>query len=95
MAAVANIAARVTARSVFWMAIRPQHKAAYRKLCALLRSMREEAGLTQRDLAEQLKMHASMVHRSEIGDRRIDPVELVAWCRVCRRDPGDVIRLLG
>ena len=54
--------------------------------------MREEAGLTQRSLAIKLKMHASMVHRSEIGDRRIDPVEFAAWCRACGVDPGEAIR---
>lgn len=58
----------------------------------MLRNMREEAGLTQRDLAKKLKMHNTMVHRSEIGDRRIDPVEFVAWCRACGTDPGEAIR---
>ncbi|GMU38900.1 MAG: helix-turn-helix transcriptional regulator [Phycisphaerae bacterium] len=61
----------------------------------MLRRMREEAGLTQRNLAERLKMHNSMVHRSEIGDRRVDPIEFAAWCRACGTDPGDMIRSLG
>lgn len=74
------------------MAARPQHKPAYRRMCAMLRNMREEAGLTQRDLAKRLKMHNTMVHRSEIGDRRIDPVEFAAWCRACGADPGEAIR---
>jgi transcriptional regulator with XRE-family HTH domain len=77
------------------MASRPQHKAAYRHLCALLKRMRSTAGMTQRDLAARLKMHNTMVHRSEIGDRRIDPVEFVAWCRACGADPSQVIRELG
>ncbi|MBE7508520.1 MAG: helix-turn-helix transcriptional regulator [Planctomycetia bacterium] len=77
------------------MAARPQHKPAYRKMCAMLRNMREEAGLTQRDLAKRLKMHNTMVHRSEIGDRRIDPVEFVAWCRACGTDPGEMIRQIS
>jgi transcriptional regulator with XRE-family HTH domain len=74
------------------MATRPQHKAAYRRLCAMLRTMREEAGLTQRALAVKLRMHHTMVHRSEIGDRRIDPVEFAAWCRACGVEPGEAIR---
>lgn len=77
------------------MAARPQHKPAYRKLCAMLRSMREEAGMTQRMLAAKLRMHPSMVHRSEIGDRRIDPVEFAVWCRACQVDPGEAISSLG
>lgn len=61
----------------------------------MLRNMREEAGLTQRDLAKRLKMHNTMVHRSEIGDRRIDPVEFAAWCRACDADPSQLIRGIG
>ena len=61
----------------------------------MLRNMREEAGLTQRDLAKRLKMHNTMVHRSEIGDRRIDPVEFAAWCRACDADAGEMIRQIG
>ena len=74
------------------MAARAQHKAAYRRMCSLLRRMREEAGLTQRDLAGRLKIHNSMIHRSEIGDRRIDPIEFADWCRACGVDPGDAMR---
>jgi transcriptional regulator with XRE-family HTH domain len=77
------------------MAARPQHKAAYKRLCALLRQMREEAKLTQRDLAVRLQMHNTMVHRSEIGDRRIDPVEFADWCKACGVDPGHAIRAVG
>lgn len=74
------------------MAARAQHKLAYRRMCGLLRAMRTNAGLTQRDLAAKLKMHNTMVHRSEIGDRRIDPVEFANWCRACGTDPGEAIR---
>lgn len=56
--------------------------------------MRNDAGLTQRDLAKLLHIHNSMVHRSEIGDRRIDPVEFAAWCRACGCDPGEMISRL-
>lgn len=58
----------------------------------MLRAMRARAGLTQRDLARKLRMHNTMVHRSEIGDRRIDPVEFAAWCRACGTDPSMAIR---
>jgi len=63
-------------------------------MCALLRRMRMGAGLTQRELARKLKIHNTMVHRSEIGDRRIDPVEFSEWCRACGVDPGKAIRTL-
>lgn len=64
-------------------------------MCELLRRMRSDAGLTQRDLAARLKMHNTMVHRSEIGDRRIDPVEFSAWCRACGTDPGEMLQKIG
>lgn len=76
------------------MAARPQHTPAYRRLCDLLRRMREEAGMTQRDLAKKMRFHHTMVHRSETGDRRIDPVEFIAWCRGCDLDPSEQLRLL-
>jgi transcriptional regulator with XRE-family HTH domain len=63
-------------------------------MCGMLQQMRTNAGLTQRALAEKLRMHNTMVHRSEIGDRRIDPVEFAAWCRACGADPGQMIREL-
>lgn len=77
------------------MAARPQHRPAYRRLRELLRSMREQAGLSQRALAEKLRIHGTMVHRSETGDRRIDPVEFGAWCRACGVDPSEAVRTLG
>ena len=52
------------------------------------RSWREEAGLTQRALGAKLKKPHSFVHKSEIGDRRIDPIELIAWCKACGKDPA-------
>ena len=61
----------------------------------MLRQMRVDAGLTQRSLAERLGIHNTMVHRSEIGDRRIDPVEFAEWCRACDVDPSEAIRKLG
>ena len=76
------------------MAARAQHKLAYRRLCAMLRRMREDADLTQRQLAAKLHIHGTMVHRSETGDRRIDPVEFAAWCRACGADPSESIRSL-
>jgi transcriptional regulator with XRE-family HTH domain len=63
-------------------------------MCGMLQQMRTDAGLTQQALAEKLRMHNTMVHRSEIGDRRIDPVEFAAWCRACGADPGQMIREL-
>lgn len=76
------------------MATRPQHSPAYRRLRDLLRGVRDESGLTLRDLGRAMRIHHTMVHRIETGDRRIDPVEFVSWCRACGADPAQLIRIL-
>lgn len=74
------------------MGARAQHNPAYRHLCHLLREWRVRKGLTQRALAELLNKPHSYVHKVETGERRIDPVEFIAWCRACALDPGKALR---
>lgn len=73
------------------MGTRPHHTLAYRKLCRRLGELRREADLTMRGLAEILKRPHSYVYKVEHGERRIDPVEFVQWCRACGADPADEI----
>lgn len=73
------------------MGARVQHTAAYRRLCALLRRWRADAKLTQRDLSARLRKPPSYVHKCEVADRRIDPLEMIAWCRACGVDPHDAL----
>jgi len=54
--------------------------------------MRAQADLTQRALAAVLKKPHSFVAKVEHGDRRIDPVEFVQWCRACKVDPATAIK---
>ncbi|MBK6750296.1 MAG: helix-turn-helix transcriptional regulator [Acidobacteria bacterium] len=46
-----------------------------------LRTAREEKGLTQMDLAERLGQTQSFVSKVERGERRVDVVELRAFCK--------------
>ncbi len=64
-----------------------QHAPDYRPLPGLLRRLREEAGLTQRDLGERLNKPQSWVYTCESANRRVDVTEFVAWCRGCGVDP--------
>lgn len=48
----------------------------YQQLCALLRELRREAGLTQVEVAERLRVPQSFVSKYESGERRLDVVEL-------------------
>jgi transcriptional regulator with XRE-family HTH domain len=65
-----------------------QHARRYRHLPALLRHWRQEAKLTQRALAAKLDVTHVWVHKSEIGERRVDITEFIDWCKACRIDPG-------
>jgi transcriptional regulator with XRE-family HTH domain len=67
------------------------------RLQALLRQLREDAGLRQVDLAERLGKPQSYVSKYETGERRLDLLELRDVCRaagvsliefVRRFDPG-------
>jgi hypothetical protein len=70
------------------MATKAQHGTAYRRLLPLLRALREEAGLTQRDLGATLGRPQSWVYNCESGNRRVDVTEFVAWVRACGADPA-------
>lgn len=76
------------------MATKAQHGAAYRRLLPLLRALREEAGLTQRDLGAALGKPQSWVYNCESGNRRVDVTEFVAWARACGADPGAALARL-
>ena len=64
-----------------------QHAPRYRYLPAMLRRFRQEADLTQRDLAAKLQVTHVWVHKSEIGERRVDITEFLDWCAACGIDP--------
>lgn len=47
---------------------------------ALLRKVREEAGMRQQDLADRLAVPQSVVSKFESGERRLDVLELRDIC---------------
>ena len=63
---------------------RRAHTADYRVFRDLLRLVRKESGLTQAELAGRLRRHQSYVSKYEIGERRLDVIELRAVCRALR-----------
>lgn len=54
----------------------------HKALQALLRDLRNKAGLRQADVAERLGKAQSFVSKYESGERRLDVLELRAVCRV-------------
>ena len=71
-----------------------QHAQRYRQLPGFLRKLREEAGLTQRELAGKLRTTHVFVHKSEVGERRVDVAEFMDWCVACGADPEQAFRQL-
>lgn len=67
--------------------MKAQHARRYEKLPELLRTLREEAGLTQRELGARLKRPQSWVYNCETGNRRVDLAEFVEWCEGCKVSP--------
>lgn len=74
------------------MAPKAQHSPAYRRLPAFLRGLREEAGLTQRQLGGRLRKPQSWVYNCEVGNRRVDVTEFIAWAKGCGVAPLEAFR---
>ncbi|MFT3990741.1 MAG: helix-turn-helix transcriptional regulator [Luteolibacter sp.] len=53
-----------------------------------MKKLREEAGMTQRDLASALKREHGMVARMELGERRMDLAEAYWVFQALRADPA-------
>ena len=58
---------------------KPLHNADYKRLLKLVKEAREEAGMTQKDLAPLLDEDQSYVSKCERGVRRLDVIELRNW----------------
>ncbi len=74
------------------------HSPRYRAFLRLLRDTREEAGLSQADLGARLGESQSFISKCERGERRLDIVELHAFCNALgtsfRRFAGQVEKAL-
>jgi len=68
------------------MATKSQHASEYRLLPDFLRCLREEAGLTQRELGLRLKKPQSWIYNCETANRRVDVTEFIKWATECGID---------
>jgi transcriptional regulator with XRE-family HTH domain len=66
----------------------------HRSLVALLREARQQANLTQVDVAQRLQATQSFVSKCERGERRLDVLELRAWCKALDLSLAEFLRLL-
>jgi transcriptional regulator with XRE-family HTH domain len=69
------------------MATKAQHVPPYQRLPTFLRTLREEAGLTQRELGKRLGKPQSWVYNCETANRRVDVTEFTGWATACDLDP--------
>lgn len=58
----------------------------YKAFLRRLRDAREEADLTQADVARRLGRPQSFVSKCESGERRVDVVELAAFAKIYRKN---------
>ena len=65
-----------------------------KRLLALLRETRTNAGLTQSELASRLHRDQTFVSKYETGERRLDILELRDVCRAIGIDFKQFIRAL-
>jgi transcriptional regulator with XRE-family HTH domain len=66
----------------------------YGRFRSLLRKARKAAGLSQSALAERLGKPQTFVSKSELGERRIDFLETVDFCRACNLSLNRFLELL-
>ncbi|MCL2648607.1 MAG: helix-turn-helix domain-containing protein [Phycisphaerales bacterium] len=53
----------------------------------LLKQWRTDAGLTQRNMGTRLRKPHTYAYKVEVGDRRLDALEFIQWCKACNADP--------
>jgi transcriptional regulator with XRE-family HTH domain len=70
------------------------HTSEYEAFRKLLLTAREEAGLTQLEVATRLSKPQSFVAKYEGGERRLDVIEFMEICEALKVDPNDLINKL-
>ena len=59
-----------------------------------IKSVREKAGLTQRELCRRLDKEHSFISKCELGERRVDIAEFYWICKACDANPEAEIKKL-
>ncbi|WP_366079887.1 helix-turn-helix transcriptional regulator [Sphingomonas sp.] len=67
----------------------------YRQLIERLSAERRTLNMTQAELAIKLGLHKQFVSRVELGERRLDVIELVDFARALGIDPASLVTAVG
>lgn len=70
------------------------HHPRYVALRNHLKAMREGAGMTQNQLADAMGVTQSFVSKIERGERYVDVLFYMDWCRSCAVVPSDAMQEL-
>jgi transcriptional regulator with XRE-family HTH domain len=70
------------------------HTAEYAVLLELIREARASAGLTQTELAARLGQSQSFVSKMEVGERRLDVIQLRTVCLAVGTTLADMVTRL-
>ncbi len=73
---------------------KPLRTKAHKRMIALLRQARKQAGLTQEVVADRLGTPQSFVAKYEGGERRLDVLEFIAIAKALGVDPIELLREL-
>jgi len=68
---------------------------AYKKAGEVLAKSRQAEGITQVELAKKLRKPQSFVSNCEIGQRRIDVLELIRIAKAMNVDAADLFRRIA
>lgn len=66
----------------------------YRNFLKLLKEARLDAGLTQSGVARRIRRPQSFVSKCESGERRIDVIEFLEYCRIYEVTPDSILTRL-
>lgn len=64
------------------------------RLTTWLKKQREAKGLTMRQVGEVINKPHSYVGKVETGERRLDVIELIWYCRLLGFDPHEALRII-
>ncbi len=62
-----------------------EYQEAYKEFRRRLRDARKQAGLTQREVCKLMGKSSSFISKCELGERRVDHVELRKLARIYRK----------
>ncbi|MGG2041914.1 helix-turn-helix domain-containing protein [Burkholderia gladioli] len=70
------------------------HHPRYQALQGHLKELRQGSGFTQVQLAERLGIHQTYLSKIERGERYIDVLLYLDWCRACNTEPDVAVKTL-